>query len=291
MTRVITKEHDQRIKQELLQAGLPRLGLLRMESRYLPRVIDHDEVVEAVIYGRMPGVGGAMLVATDKRVIFLDKKPLFVTLDELSYKVVAGVKVINEGIYAQLTLHTRMGDYIIGMLKHVAADKFAKYVEQKSLNLPMSTGKHTANNHITPTPAPIKGPASEFIKHHEVAVLSTIDRGGSVHGAAVYCLLYSPTSIYVATKTKTNKAQNLLSHGQIALTGYDQPKLQSLQIHGWAEAETDQILINDVFAKLVKPRDYNGEERLPPVSQIDAGDYTIIKITPTLVKFSDFKKS
>ncbi len=66
--------HTNRIKQELKDAGLTSYGLLNSESRYLPQLIHEDEHIGGVVYGKHKN-GLAMLVATDRRVIFLDKKP------------------------------------------------------------------------------------------------------------------------------------------------------------------------------------------------------------------------
>lgn len=124
--------HRRRVSDELRQAGVSRLGLLRMESRYLPQVIHPDEHIDGVVYGHSDE-GSVMLVATDRRVIFLDKKPLFINKDQISYYVVTGVKFSHAGPGTTVILHTRIKDYTIHSLNQKAAEKFVKLIESRCL--------------------------------------------------------------------------------------------------------------------------------------------------------------
>lgn len=71
--------HKKRIVKELKEAGMTPWGFLKMETKRLPEIIHEDEKIGGVVYGRTTGdkIGSAMLIATDKRVIFLDVKPFF----------------------------------------------------------------------------------------------------------------------------------------------------------------------------------------------------------------------
>jgi hypothetical protein len=125
-------DHKKRIKKELRDLGLTGLGLLRLESRYLPHIIHPDEHIGGVVCGYNDN-GFAMLVATDRRIIFLDKKPLFVEEDEVNYKVVSGVKFSHAGIGSVVTLHTRIKDYAVRTLNQKTARNFVEYIESRSL--------------------------------------------------------------------------------------------------------------------------------------------------------------
>ena len=93
-----TKEHQRRVNEELMKAGLTRYALLKNEVRYLPHIIHEGEHIQAAINGRS-ATGSVMLVATDKRVIYLDCKSFYTTSDEISYDVVAGVMYHVQGLY------------------------------------------------------------------------------------------------------------------------------------------------------------------------------------------------
>ncbi len=124
--------HEKRIKQELQALGVSRFGLWRLESRYLPHIIHSDERLEGVVYGRHED-GSVMLVATDRRVIFLDKKPLFIDKDEITYDVVSGVSYSSVGFGATVTLHTRVKDYSIRTFNQKTAEQFVHYIEYRCL--------------------------------------------------------------------------------------------------------------------------------------------------------------
>lgn len=128
----ITVPSKARILDELKRRGVSRYGLLKLGIRFLPKVIHPFEHIQAVVYGRNDS-GSVMLIATDTRIIYLDKKPLFVNYDEITYDVVAGVTFGHAGISSTVTLHTRMGDYKIRTLNSDCASKFVNYIEWRCL--------------------------------------------------------------------------------------------------------------------------------------------------------------
>lgn len=128
----LAQQHRLRIKQELVDAGLNKLGFMYGETRYLPRIIHDDEHIEAAVTGR-GRTGRAMLIATDKRAIYLDKKPLFIKADELTYYVVSGVTFSQSILIAKITLHTRMGDYSLRTTNVAAARQFRDFIESRCL--------------------------------------------------------------------------------------------------------------------------------------------------------------
>lgn len=126
--------HKKRVAQELQDAGFPHYELIRMEARYLPRIIHSFEHIGGVVYGHHKD-GFAILVATNKRVIFLDKKPLFVNEDEISYRAVSGVNISHAGPGLTVTLHTKIKDYTIQTFNEKSAQIFVSYIESRSLEL------------------------------------------------------------------------------------------------------------------------------------------------------------
>ncbi len=125
-------DHAGRIKQSLKVLGVTKYGLLKIASRYLPKIIHTDEHIHAVAYGRN-AQGSVMLVATDSRIIFLDKKPLFVKFDELTYDVVSGVSYGRVSFSTTIKLKTRMGDYDIHTMNMKCAEHFVDYIETRCL--------------------------------------------------------------------------------------------------------------------------------------------------------------
>jgi hypothetical protein len=103
-----------------------------MESEYLPAIIHPDEEIGGVVYGHHPE-GFAMLVATDRRIIFLDKKPMFEVEDEVTYDVVSGVSIGHAGFGSTVVLHTRIKDYPIRTYNLKCAYGFVEYIEARCL--------------------------------------------------------------------------------------------------------------------------------------------------------------
>src|SRR5688572_4936138 len=88
------REHKLRINRELREAGATSYGVLKFVGQYLPKVLHPDEHIEAVIYGRYHDGTGlwslseGWLVATDRRVIFIDHKPGYTNMDEMGFDAV-----------------------------------------------------------------------------------------------------------------------------------------------------------------------------------------------------------
>lgn len=124
--------HEERVKQELQKLGVSRYALWRAESRHLPSIIHKDELIGGVVYGKHVD-NFAMLVATDRRIIFLDKRPLFVNVDEITYDVVSGISFSHAGIGSTVTLHTRIKDYPIRTFNQRCAKVLIDFIEARSL--------------------------------------------------------------------------------------------------------------------------------------------------------------
>jgi len=277
------KDKTTAIKDQLKKAGITSKTLLNLESKNLIDVLYEDEVIGGAIHGAYSG-GLAWLIATDKRIIFMDKKPLFKTVDEISYDIVSGTKTTKTKFSETITLHTRLGDYTINFVKDNSAKIFNKFIEDKRLGrievpetIPDKTEKIQVSEECT-----------NFLRLHNIGVLSTISREGSISGATVYYLVDKDNNIYILSKSDTNKARNILSSNQASFTIYDEKKLQTVQLNGTVEIETNQEIMNFVYDELSKPRSYEEGIKYPPVTKIHEGMFIIIKITPSKIKYLDF---
>lgn len=249
-------------------------GKIKLESDYLPNIIHENEHIMGVAYGRVlkdekPSFtklvftgDSAMLVATDRRVIYLDRKPAFSYSDEITYDVVAGVTYSEQGLFASLTLHTRLGDYVLRYVNEKSAKKFVEYIKKRRLEQGVGEVVETSvKSSPKPQGAKLSPEAEEFLNNHEVAVISTLSRTGSVQGSVIYYYAPGDGRIYFITKGETEKAHNILHSGQVALTVFDEQNLQTLQLQGQALIENDPDMKQTVFGQLMHERDYGGEKR------------------------------
>lgn len=277
-----------RIAAELKAVGAGNLALHTPEGRALLQVIHEDEHIGGIVYGRY-SEGLAWLIATDKRVIFMDKKPLFATTDEITYDIVTGTKMSRAGFFTSVTLHTRVTDYSIRFVKSKCAKIFVRYIESRRLE---STGVGAAASDDTPPvfTTPVSDEAMTFVKEHDLAVLSTVDRTGNVHGAVVYYVMDKRNFMYIATKSETDKGRDVYAHSQVAVTIHEAGTLQTAQLQGIATIETDQQIKDSVLAQIVQYRTYRNDKQLPPVTKIHNGSYIVIRIRPTTIVYRDYAK-
>lgn len=281
-----------RIRNELKAVGVGAVGLRTPEAKELTVMLHPNEHIGGVAYGRY-GNSLAWLVATDRRVIFMDKKPMFETTDELTYDVVSGVKIMKTGLFASLVLHTRVNDYTIRFVNTKCADIFVKYIEQRRLE---SSSNGLPDNQQEQREASIpvfqntSDEALDFLKCHDLAVLSTIDRTGNVHSAVVYYVIDQSNFVYILTKSETGKGRNIYAHSQVALTVHEVGTMQTVQLQGTAEVETNQQTKNLIFSQIVKLRSYHDGVQLPPVVKLHEGAFMVIRIRPTILSFHDYAK-
>ena len=286
--------HTLRIIEELKAVGVTRHGLAKSETRLLPNIIHEDEHIGGVIYGLISGGSSAMLIATDHRVIFLDHQVFYTTTDELTYDVVSGVKSSAAGPFTSVVLHTRITDYIVRYVNSNCARIFIKYIESKRLEkgtYNQASGQHDEEASVPTFQNITDKKAAKFLQEHDLAVLSTVDRTGNVHGAVIYYLVDQNNLIYILTKSDTGKGRNVYAHSQIAMTIHEPATLQTLQIQGTAEIETDQKVKDSVFERMVKPRSFKGETHLPPVTKLQEGSFMVIRISATFMSYHDYASS
>lgn len=127
---------EQQVRRELRTAGLNWLDMLTIESHYIHNLIHPDEHIQAAVSGRSNlGALPALIIATNLRVIYFHRTPLFMTMDEISYDLVTGISYNKIGPwYAAVTLHTRNGDYELTFVNLQAANKFVETIEQSSID-------------------------------------------------------------------------------------------------------------------------------------------------------------
>lgn len=124
--------HKERIRRELRDLGVSWWGMLYGECRYLHTIVRDKESVEAVTYGRHAG-NRALLVATNQRLIYIDKKPLYTHIDEITYEVIGGVSFSQGIIYGELVLHSNVDDYHLKVFNKKCGLWMRKYIEQRCL--------------------------------------------------------------------------------------------------------------------------------------------------------------
>lgn len=132
--------HEQeRIRQELVKAGMTTYGFRKFNARYLPSIIHEGEHVHGVIYGRHsegPGLLSwvdRMIVATDQRVVSFNHKPGYTDKEEFTYDILNGVYSSSAGPFCAVTLDTRTGVFTVRFVNKRCAEIFIDYVTNRRL--------------------------------------------------------------------------------------------------------------------------------------------------------------
>ncbi len=283
--------HNDRVKQELEAVGMTKYGFIKAESRHLPGVIQDDEHIGGVIYGRDEHTS-AMLVATNKRLLFLDHKLFFKKTEEISYDAVSGISYNKQGEYAAVTVHSKFGDFTLRFVNTRLANHFVHFVENirvtKDKNAKPEASPIKQEDFTTPVTT-FSQEVRIFLNSHEIGVLSTIDQRGNMHGATIYYTLGADDTIFFVTKNQTEKAKDILVYGQVALTIYDNNTMQTAQISGHAEIEQDKKLAEEVSKRILRPRLAGDHATVPPILHISAGEFIVVAIKPTSIKYHDYK--
>lgn len=127
------------LTEDELRATLRSLGAFWIESR-LPEVLlicnllQENENVEAVIFGKyrhfLQDISGrGALVATNFRMLLVDRKPMYLRYEEFPYQIISGCELTTTSTTSSLTLETRVGNISIrSWNKHCVSD-FCKTID------------------------------------------------------------------------------------------------------------------------------------------------------------------
>jgi general stress protein 26 len=284
--------HSDRIRKDLIKAGATKYNLLRAEFRKLPSLIHKQETIGGVVYGRIEG-GTALLVATDRRVIYVDEKFFYDRADEINYDVVSGVSLNKQGRYSGVVLHTRLGDFKFTFVRSAMAQRFVSYVEDRQLESAPEVKKDvpipTFAIEQADSPIEFSQKAHNFLMAHDIATLATLSPSGMLQAAVVYYVTDKNSTLYIVTKSKTSKAQNIAVNPQVAFMAYDTSSMQTIQVEGLASVESDPKVCKRIYDTILRPRFQGSHTELPPIMYLPAGEYEVIVVKPVKYKLSDYK--
>lgn len=285
--------HVERVKKELRDAGIAGISMARLSSGYVPKVIHSDEHIRAAVYGHRreaKGIFGyevGLLIATDQRVLYIVHRPGFTTLDEMQYDLVSGVSLVNAGLFASITLHTSIANYVLSFVRPKSANHFVTTIEKTLIasKLEPSEIRKSETKQNEKNLSSSDG-VMDFMLSHNVGVLSSIERSGAVSGAAVYYVVIDSVP-YFMTKSESNKVANIAYYHNIALTIYDPETLQTVQIQGIAETEENEDIKERVEDSLRLIQSQSIGTKKPPVTKL-AGKTLIYRIATNKMSFIDY---
>ncbi len=90
---------------QLAKVGMKNRFFGRPEVRELCHIMAPGEVIQHAVMGQYEG-GFAMFVATDRRILLIDKKPWFLTMEDIRYDMVSEVDYYARLLESSVTLIT-----------------------------------------------------------------------------------------------------------------------------------------------------------------------------------------
>lgn len=97
--------HSQEVLKQLTTLGLRFRFFGRREVKELSNIINQGEQIRHCVYGGYEG-GTGLLVATDRRILLIDKRPFFVNIEDFRYEMLNDVYFAGRLLSASVNLHT-----------------------------------------------------------------------------------------------------------------------------------------------------------------------------------------
>ncbi len=98
--------------------------------KQLPMILESDEMIERVVTG-MYADGHAVVLATNKRILILDKKPMSFRAEDIHYEMVSEVEHYIGPMAAKLRIHCLSKSFEFTSLKADTVRMFAIHVDKK----------------------------------------------------------------------------------------------------------------------------------------------------------------
>lgn len=105
----------------------------RKEIKELPAILWEDEKLEKLVQGRY-GNGMGVLVATNKRLVFVDKGLISLRVEDFPYKNVSSIQYQTGMVFGKITIFTSGNKADIDQIDKKQAKDFAEYVRNRISN-------------------------------------------------------------------------------------------------------------------------------------------------------------
>jgi len=127
-----------------------------------------------------------------------------------------------------------------------------------------------------------------FLQKHPVGVLATIDESGNPHASTIYFSVDDDLHITFTTKHDTRKYQNIHRHDIVMLVVFEAESQTSVQVSGKATEVTDAQKQQEIYHGTLHAAQQTGEDMVPPIAKIPAGNYVGFEIQPENVVLSEY---
>ncbi len=119
---------------QLAKVGIKNRFFGRPEVKELCHILAPGEVIQHAVNGQYEG-GFAMMLATDRRILLIDKKPWFLTMEDIRYDMVSEVDYYARLLDATLSLVTFSKTLRFTSWRQARLREFVRYIQYRVMEL------------------------------------------------------------------------------------------------------------------------------------------------------------
>lgn len=151
------------VQKQLKAIGASFTFFGKPEIDELPKIMVDGEVIQHIIFGRYEG-GYATLCATNFRILLVDKKILFLTVEDVRYDMIAELDYGHQFIGATIHIRSFSKDLKFQCYNKEKLRDFTNFVQQRVMELRQHHLQPQLSDQYTPqaTPEPMPIPMQTF---------------------------------------------------------------------------------------------------------------------------------
>jgi len=131
-----------------------------------------------------------------------------------------------------------------------------------------------------------------WLAKHPVATLATTAVDGKPQMATVYTYIDQNHHCYLITTEETRKYKNVQYAPAVALSWFDVIDMKTCEIAGTASIVQSG---EEVLAAITHLQELITKQKqgywIPPVGQLEGGNYAVLRILPDLVRYADYSST
>lgn len=131
----------------------------------------------------------------------------------------------------------------------------------------------------------------DYLKAHEAAELATVTPNGKPYLTAIFYYVNSKLEIFFVTLSETKKFNNIQKCPDVAFSVTDIDRLRSFELQGVVSEVLDPAQRMSMIEELAVVQARNKAGWPPPILKLHKGGLKLMCITPTWIRFSDFKST
>jgi hypothetical protein len=142
------------IDAQLTKLGIKKTFFSKPEIKELQHILMDGEDIVKCVAGRYHG-GFALLVATERRLLLIDKKPLYLTVEDIRYDMISEVDMNTRLFDSSISLYTVNKQLLFNSTSQHRLRDLTTYVQQRVMEL---------RQYHESTPAPTDATQAGFVQ-------------------------------------------------------------------------------------------------------------------------------